>query len=192
MDVPRIPLLAAAALIAATAFAPLASAAVTRGEAEAVLHAYPTGGRAILDQAGGSVGAPADFSGSHGAIRPISGTPFDGAHFCADDWHAVVIAFIDGNGIGLPQDPVTAIRARLDSAVASFTLNGLPLETTRGATTPFHGADELGGTDLFAFQQGTVMKLPVGTYTLAVHETSPIYGDIDDGITFFVDTASCS
>ena len=185
-------LVALVAIVAVAAIVPVASAAVSRGEAEAVLEAFTTGGRTIVFHASErSNGAPGDFLGSHGAIRPFAGSPWDGAHYCKDDWHAILLAVFDGNEIGGPQAKVPAIRARLAGVAMAFTLNGVPLETARGAVKSFHEAANFGLQDAFGFQQGTVVKLGPGTYQLAVSVTDPIYGDFEDGITFFVDAASC-
>ena len=71
---------------------------ISRGEAESVLHAFGNGGRTVVQHNRTGEGAPADHFGSHGSIRPFSGSEWDGAHFCADDWHVIVIA--DGDAPG--------------------------------------------------------------------------------------------
>lgn len=176
-----------AALVTAAVMAPLAFASVTRGEAEAVLNAYTTGGRTIESLGPDrSNGAPA--AGFVAQIRPFAGTPWDGAHVCADDWHAILVANFDGNEIGGPQSTVPEIKARIAAVTVSFTLNGAPLETTRTATKRFLQSRF---QDVFGFQQGTVVKLAPGTYTLGVQFSDPLFGDFATGITFFVDAAAC-
>jgi len=69
---------------------------ITRGDTEAVLNAFGGGRRAVLLHSKTAEGATADFFGSHGSIRPFAGSPWDGAHFCADDWHVILIADIEG------------------------------------------------------------------------------------------------
>jgi hypothetical protein len=183
-------LVAIAALATAALVAPLALAAVTRGEAQAVLNGYPTAGRTIFFQGSErSNGAPARGAAE---IRPFAGTPWDGAHYCKDDWHAIVAAWFDGNEIGGPQSTVPEIRDRLAQVTVSYTLNGNPLETTRTAIRPFLHTSHLGLEDAFAFQQGTVIKFAPGTYTLVVHFSDPVFGDFDTGITIYVDEAACA
>jgi hypothetical protein len=177
-----------AVLVTAAAMAPLASPAVTRGDAEAVLNAYTTGGRTIESLGPDrSNGAPA--AGFVAQIRPFAGTPWDGAHVCADDWHVIVAAWFDGNEIGGPQSTVPEIKARIAAVTMSYTLNGAPLETTRTATKRFLQSSF---QDVFGFQQGTVVKLAPGTYTLGVHFSDPLSGEFDNGITFYVDEAACA
>jgi len=177
-----------AVLVTAAVMAPLASPGVTRGDAEAVLNAYTTGGRTIeslgLDRTNG---APA--SGFVAQIRPFSGSEWDGAHVCQDDWHAILVAWFDGNEVGGPQATVPEIRARIAAVTLSMTLNGAPLETKRTATKAFL---QTRYQNVFGFQQGTVVKLAPGTYTLALHISDPVFGDFDEpGITFYVDAAAC-
>jgi hypothetical protein len=63
---------------------------VSRGQAEAVLNAGPSGGSAIRNRSGGVLrGAPADNE-VRAAIRPYEGSKWDGRHFCAEDWHLLV------------------------------------------------------------------------------------------------------
>ena len=58
---------------------------ITRGDVEAVLNAFGGGGRAVLLHSETAEGAQADFLGTHGSIRPFAGSPWDGAHFCAEE-----------------------------------------------------------------------------------------------------------
>src|SRR3954464_3238481 len=66
------------------------AAGITRGDAQAVFHAFGNGGRAVLAHSRTAEGAPADVTGSHGSIRPFAGSAWDGAHFCATDWHVIL------------------------------------------------------------------------------------------------------
>src|SRR5687768_4802489 len=82
-----------AALTMPVAIALSAGSHFSRGDAEAVLAAYPTGGGAIHVHASESVN-----------VGPARASPFDGlsirpfvpdVHYCADDWHAIAWALID-------------------------------------------------------------------------------------------------
>ena len=110
---------------------------------------------------------------------------------CSDDWHAILAAWFDGNEVGGPQSTVPEIKARVAAITISFTLNGEPLETKRTPIKRFMQRPESPFQDVFGFQQGTVVKLPPGTYTLSAHFTDPVFGDFDEGITFFLEEAAC-
>src|SRR5215470_18026089 len=100
---------------------------ITRGDVEAVLHAFGGGGQAVLLHSKIAQGAPADVLGSHGSIRPFAGSPWDGAHFCAEDWHVIVIADIEGGDASFTHADAEAIMNELN---VSLTLDGTPLPTT--------------------------------------------------------------
>jgi choline dehydrogenase-like flavoprotein len=71
---------------------------ITQGDAQAIFEAFGTGGRVIVANGTTTQAAPADFFGSHGSIRPFD--QWDGQHFCAEDWHVILIAgaaFDDGD-----------------------------------------------------------------------------------------------
>jgi hypothetical protein len=163
---------------------------ITRGDAEAVLNAFGTGGRVILANGQTAEASPADFLGSHGSIRPFAGSPWDGGHFCADDWHVIVAAWFDGGDQNFD-------RQRAEEVIApvtfSFTLDGQPLETTRTPIKPFHEPPPAFGFErAWYFQQGRVMSpdsLSVGQHQLTLRVTDPITGVSDDGIAFFIDAA---
>ena len=91
---------------------------INRGDAEAVLNAFGNGGWVILLHSGEAAeAAPADWFGSHGSIRPFQGSPWDGRHFCAEDWHVILMALIAGGDASYSHDQA---RADLDPvAVAS-------------------------------------------------------------------------
>lgn len=73
-------------------------------------------------------GAPADpFRGS---IRPFTGEDADGAHFCAEDWHVILAADIEGGDASFTHNDAERIMQGLD---LSFTLDGTALPTTRSA-----------------------------------------------------------
>ena len=76
---------------------------ITHGDVQAVLNAFNTGGRVILLRRGETaVASPADFVGTHGAIRPFS--DWDNRHFCAEDWHVILVAALMA---GMPRSAVS-------------------------------------------------------------------------------------
>ncbi len=163
---------------------------INRGDAEAVLNAFGTGGRVVLKNGQTTEASPADFLGSHGSIRPFQGSPWDGAHFCAEDFHVILVAFIDGGDASYGHQEA---RAALDPVTISFTLDGAPLPTRRTAIQPFHDPQAFGLARAWYFQEGKVMapdELSVGQHTLSVRFTDPASGlDDTDGITFVIDAA---
>jgi hypothetical protein len=162
---------------------------ITRGDAEAVLNAFGTGGLVILRRRGEtSEAAPADFFGSNGSIRPFRDSPWDGRHFCAEDWHVILVAWIDGGDASFDRQQA---QAALDPVTISFTLDGDALATTRTPIKPFNDPQRFGLERAWYFQQGKVMTpddLSVGQHELSARFTDPT-GVEDDGITFFIDAA---
>ena len=159
---------------------------VSQGDAQAVLQAFGNGGRAVLHHSTVAEGAPADFFGSHGSIRPFSGSPWDGAHFSADDWHVILIADIEGGDSSFRQKDATDIMESLDVV---FTLDGAVLPTTRTAIKRFSDPGTFGLDVAYYFQQGRVMgptELAVGSHTLSVNISGPT-GNFQDQITFSID-----
>jgi hypothetical protein len=178
---------AAAALVAAMlgGLAAADSGRATKGDAQAVLEAFGNGGRAILLHSGTAVGAPSEGTADGIAIRPLGGSPFDGEHYCALDWHTILIPIFD-------QGPRQAFAAELDGTVVTFTLDGAPLAVTQTAIKRFLTPQAFGLTDAHFSQWGRVMSpadLAPGTHTLTVLVTTPGMPDYTDGITFFVDPA---
>ena len=162
---------------------------ITRGDAEAVLNAFGTGGR-VISANGRTVDAgPVDFLGSHGSIRPYEGSPWDGGHFCADDWHVILVGWVDGG-----DDTFDRQRAEdvIGPVTVSFTLDGDALETTRTPIKPFMNPSAFGLERAWYFQQGKIMSpddLSLGQHQLSARFTDPITGVFDTGITFFIDAA---
>jgi hypothetical protein len=165
---------------------------ITQGDARAVLNAFGTGGRVILANGRTVEASPADDKGTHGSIRPFPGSAWDGRHFCAEDWHVILVAWFDGGDGNFD-------RQRAEEAIApvtiSFTLDGQPLETTRTPIQPFlRPPPQFGFERAWYFQQGRIMSpddLSVGehqvSYTLANTPNPSESGT--EGITFFIDPA---
>jgi hypothetical protein len=169
---------------------------ITRGDAGAVLNAFGGGGRAVLLHSQTAEGAPADFAGSHGSIRPFAGSPWDGAHFCADDWHVILIADIEGGDTSFKHDDAERIMDGLD---VSFTLDGTPLPATRTAIKRFLNPGQFGLQAAYYFQQGQLMSpadLSVGGHRLEVTIVDASgQQNFHDGITFVIDapgTGACA
>jgi len=129
-------------------------------------------------------------------IRPLTGPgfPFDGRHYCAEDWHVIVVALIFGDDKSIThQDAADA----LDPAVLTFTLDNVVLPTERGAIRRFLDPESFGLEEAYAFQQGRVMspeELAVGSHILSLKVEDPVDGVSEDGITFFIDapgTGAC-
>ena len=162
---------------------------ITRGDAQAILNAFGTGGRVVLAKARETAeAAPADFLGSHGSIRPYEGSPWDGRHFCAEDWHVILVGWVDGGDTSFDHQQA---QAALDPVTVSFTLDGAALETTRTPIKPFNDPEPFGMERAWYFQQGKVIApddLSVGQHELSVRFTDPT-GVFDTGITFFIDAA---
>jgi len=162
---------------------------ITRGDAEAVLNAFGTGGRVILRNGRTAEAAPADFFGSHGSIRPFRGSPWDRRHFCAEDWHVILAAMIDGGDASFGEEQARA----LQGVTMSFTLDGAPLATTRTPIQPVLNPQAFGMERAWYFQEGRIMSLTnlsFGRHELSARFTDPATGlDDRDGITFDLDAA---
>jgi len=133
-----------------------------------VLHAFGGGGRTVLLHSKTAEGAPADFLGSHGSIRPFAGSPWDGAHFCAEDWHVILIADFEGGDASFQHDDAARIMNGLE---VSFTLDGAALPTTRTAIKRFLNPGQFGLQVAYYFQQGRIMSpadLSIGSHRLEV------------------------
>jgi hypothetical protein len=99
---------------------------VSRGNAEAVLNAGPSGGSAILNRSGGVLrGAPADNE-VRAAIRPYEDSKWDGRHFCAEDWHLLVAGWFVGGDRSFTNQQA---RAELDATTIQLVLDGKELDT---------------------------------------------------------------
>jgi hypothetical protein len=169
---------------------------ITRGDVQAVLNAAGTGGRVIFVRRGETaVAAPVDFVGSHGGIRPFS--DWDNRHFCAEDWHVILVAGIDGGDASFRREQAVASanQTRFD-----FTLDGAPLATERTAIRRLLSPETVRvpeGVEKFKeayfFQQGRIMSpddLSVGRHELTLTQTDTATGAADQlGITFFIDAA---
>jgi hypothetical protein len=166
---------------------------VSQGDAEAVFQSSGNGGWAIRRHSQVVEGAPADgLVGSLATIRPLP--LFDGAHYCALDWHVIVLAVFDGGDASYTMQDFEAYRATVSMV---FTLDGQPLATDQTATKRFlRDLTALDITTAYYFQQGTVLApeaLAVGAHTLTL-DFSDAYGAGQTTISFTVDapgTGAC-
>jgi hypothetical protein len=165
----------------------------TRGDAQALLRAFGNGGWAVINHSRVERArqGPADTA-IH--IRPLD--PFDGRHYCALDWHTIVIADIEGGNQPYPRQQAEAIIA--DTRV-QLTVDGAPLATTQTPVAAFLNPERFGLEDAFYSQWGRVMApadLAVGEHTLSLRMTSASrsWPDVQNTINFFIDadgTGAC-
>ncbi len=157
---------------------------VTRGQAIAVFQAAPNGGRAMLNHSPVSLGAPADLD-RRATIRPLADEGFDGKHYCAEDWHVIVLADAFGGDRSFDRHDFDAATAH---DVIVMRLDGVELLTSRTATR--HVNNPLPPNEKeFAFQQGRVMapgELSVGAHALDATAVFPPES-FELHITFFID-----
>jgi hypothetical protein len=157
---------------------------ISRGDAEAMLHARVTGGQH---------GRGAPVPDSQAIIRPFSE---DGRHYCVEDWHVLTAAL----AVDEANDGVTSVgqaKALFEPTVMTFALDGAPLETTRQPVKPFLGDSPAKG---YALVQGLVVapgELAAGSHTLTVTtENDPVVPGIQVYTSqFFIDatgTGACT
>ena len=161
---------------------------VSRGDAEAVLQASH-GGVVATNHAGVVRGAPADID-LRAAIRPYADSPWDGRHYCAEDWHVLVVAW----NVAIDEShTVQQAKDELAATTIQLVLDGMEVDTERTAIRRLPGAEE---GEAFYFQQGKIVapdELSVGTHTLAYTATFPA-GSYGSQITFSIDapgTGTC-
>src|SRR5215467_9046389 len=97
---------------------------VTHGDAVSLFQAFGNGGWAVLNHNPTQIGAPADAQ-FRGSIRPFAGSPWDGRHFCALDWHDIL--FEDGEDT----------KAQAEASSIDFVLDGAPQASNRTAAKRF-------------------------------------------------------
>lgn len=163
---------------------------VTKGQAEAILQDFGGAGRIIRRNTNIQTGTPGDPD-IRASIRPFSDTVFDGRHYCAEDWHVILIAFIAAGDQSFTEQDA---KDQLDALAVTLTLDGAQLATTRTAIKRFLDLSlfpaELGIKKAFFVQLGRVMSpsdLSVGSHTLSYTVVDPVEGEFSDEITFFID-----
>jgi hypothetical protein len=170
----RITKLTACAAIAVAAVFSSAAAAntqrVTEGDATAVLQSFGNGGWAIIKHARVVEGAPADgLVGGLATIRPFDF--FKGKHYCALDWHALVLADIEGGDASFTRAEAEATISQLD---VTFTLDDETLAVTQTAVKAFLNPDGFGLTTAYYSQWGHLLApddLGVGSHAISATMT---------------------
>ena len=157
---------------------------ITRGDAQAILQASPNGFWAIQLHSPVQQGAPSDAQ-ARGAIRPYSDN--DRQHYCAEDWHVILLGIIIGGDASFTRPEAEAI---LSTVMLSFALDGVPLSTTRTTVKPFLNPEFLEEEKAYAFQEGRIMAptdISVGSHQLvATVSESGVPTEVLE-ITFFID-----
>jgi hypothetical protein len=118
-----------------------------------------------------------------GLIRPFEGSPWDGRHFCALDWHVIAVAVL--SDVGSTRQEFEAYRSTVSIA---FVLDGRPLATEQTATKRLQTE---AGT-FFYVQQGSVLapdELEVGQHQLSMDFSDDEVAGVSETITFFIDAA---
>lgn len=180
--------LAVAALVVTGSFAAVGTASassvrVTQGEAP-ILNAFGNGGWAILLNGGGAVqaGGPAD-SELRAAIRPFSS--YSGRHYCVDDWHVLLIAWIAGGDSSFTYEDAVA---DLSSVVTDLKLDGVSLSTIRTSIKRFLNPERFGLEEAYYLQIGTLVA--PGGLTVGTHVLSEVSSDGGKGkAKFYVDAS---
>lgn len=184
----------------------------TKGDAEAVLSAYSSGGGAVVFHAGHRHVGPARAYVQDGlSIRPISPF-FDRARYCERDWHAIALNEIDFEFVVHFDEPFVYTRDDalhyLTGVHDTFLLDKQPFAVTETPIQPYlergfldrietllereFRADVTIG-NAWAKQSGRAVspsELTVGKHTLSATSSHPDFPDFTDGITFYVDPAS--
>jgi hypothetical protein len=162
-----------------------------RGDAEAVLNAFGNGGWAVINHSDVARRGVVD---QQIQIRPFDF--FDGRHYCALDWHTIVIADIEGGDRPFTRQQAEALIADVR---VQFTLDGAPLRITQTAVKRFLNPQLFGLQAAFYSQWGRVMRpsdLDVGEHTLNVRMTNASGSQVyfENTINFFIDaegTGTC-
>jgi hypothetical protein len=172
---------------------------VSRGDCEAVFHTAGTGGQMIiLHDKVAEDPPPPDPNSLTAAIRVAGpGSPWDGAHFCEDDWHVILRGDVEGGDESFTEQDAKQIIEGLQFA---FTLDGNPLlQIERTAMEPFLNPESRGFQNAWWFQQGQFFEpnspsLSVGSHQVDVTLSGPTGVIYQQGITFFIDapgTGAC-
>lgn len=167
---------------------------VLRGNAQAVFEEGAGVGRLLRLRANVKFGTPGDLN-IRASIRPFAGTVFDGHHYCAEDWHVILVAYFSDDSGRNSSFTKQDAENELNPLVINFTLDGEVLKGTKrtgvknvpNAKETFPPEDEI--TQAFFIQQGRLMspqELDVGEHTLSFTAVGPDLDDADS-ITFFID-----
>jgi hypothetical protein len=147
---------------------------ITRSEAKAILRTF----------------TPGEYQAS---IRPYEGSPYDGAHFCALDWHVILSTYLVGGDASFSRDDA---QAAVDAVSVSFVLDGRSLASQRTPLKAYPNPSEFGYVNAYYVQDGRVMApadLAIGLHSLSMTLTEPA-GTTTSTISFTIDaggTGAC-
>ncbi len=163
---------------------------VTKGDAEALLNAFRTGCGA--QAAHGPMNESSPCGDRHQAFI-LFFPSFNGAHYCAADWHDMF--YYSEESID-PTNPLLltkqAVKNDLQANTASIAVDGSPLTLKSLPVKP-----EVGTPDTYYIVIGTTVSpdtLPAGTYTATLVGNDPASGPLAFTVTFTMDasgTGSC-
>jgi hypothetical protein len=166
---------------------------VSRGDAKTVFEEFAGAGKLIRSKANVNVelGTPADLN-FRASIRPYSDPTFNGRHYCAEDWHVILVTYFSGNS-GNSSFTHQDAENELDPLVITITLDGEVLVTERTSvkrcpTTVFF-PPEYEITEAYFIQEGRLMapdELSVGTHSLSYTAVGLDVNDADS-MTFVID-----
>src|SRR6266508_3911495 len=157
-----------------------ASARITRSDAEAVFKAATRG-----EDADPNVRV---------RISPFADSVWDGRHFCVEDWHVIMVTWVEGGDASFTRQEA---ESRLNSVTFSFVLDGSLLATTRTKVVRFLHPELVDAVKAYAFSEGRIMAptdLAIGAHTLSVPISEPGVPTEVLTSTFFIDgpgTGTC-
>lgn len=165
---------------------------ISQGDALAALRAFNTGGWAVRLHSKEGYSVYGNASGpsvvSAASIRPFSGSPWDGAHFCTLDWHTLVMADVEGGDKTFSRTEAELITSRVEIRLS---LDGVPLVTTRTPVQRFLAPENFGVEEAYFFQTGRVLapgEMSLGPHVFSV-SGSYLGEGFSDAITIFIDAA---
>ena len=122
---------------------------ISRGDVQATFSAFATAGRVILSHDNSSVNNASPANLFDGSIRPVPGTPWDGGHFCVDDWHVLLLAiFVGGDQSYTRQEAVSYLSA----TSLDFIVDGESISTDQTPIKRFLEPEAFGFDKAFGFQ----------------------------------------
>jgi hypothetical protein len=157
-----------------------ASARITRSDAEAVFKAATRG-----------VDLDPDV---RVRILPLEDSVFDGRHYCVEDWHVIMLTWVEGGDASFTRQEA---ESRLNSVTMSFVLDGSLLATTRTKVVRFQHPELVGAVKAYAFSEGRIMAptdLSVGTHVVSVTVSESGVETLVSQATFVIDppgTGTC-
>jgi hypothetical protein len=166
------------------------SSRVTRGDAQAILNTRFSGCGAIIAHGNVHEGQPCEDIPRARIALTVSGN-----HYCADDWHVIVVydtEFVDVT------NPLLQTRAAviddLQATTASWALDGSPLPTTTLPVRPIDPtySQQQFGAPSWYFTNGTVLApeaLSVGPHSKTLMILDPALGAITITNTFEIDAS---